>query len=308
MNWPFRIGTRGSSLALWQASFIEHLLLKEFPNLKSEIIAIKTTGDKMSASPLSKIGGKGVFVKEIEEALISKSIDIAVHSMKDLPTLLPTNLAIGGVAKRYEPRDALISANGFKLAELPQGARVGTGSLRRASQLIYSFPGLRIVPIRGNVDTRIRRLKESGEFDAIILAMAGLERMGLSSEASEVVSADLLLPAPGQGAIAVECRKGDERVFEMLLRISHEETRIEVAAERAFLRELSADCNVPVGAYASIDKDSLSITGLVASPDGKEIIRKEKRGSREEAEALGQGLAGLILSDGGDKILAKLRL
>ena len=306
MRRAFRIGTRGSKLALWQANFISNLISEKYPELNTEIQIIKTTGDTMLSSPLSEIGGKGVFVKEIEEGLLSQQIDIAVHSMKDVPTVLPEGLCIGAVAKRHDPRDVLISKDGLTLSELPEGARVGTGSLRRASQLLHNRPGLKIVSIRGNVDTRIRKLNESGEYDAIVLAMAGLERMGLGDEVTEIIAPEVMLPAPGQGMIAIECREDDVETIDILRAINHRETELQAISERAFLLRLGGDCNVPVGCYALLSRDSINLTGIISSPDGKVIIKKDANGPLDEALELGGQLAELILDDGGDKILEEL--
>lgn len=260
----------------------------------------------MLSSPLSEIGGKGVFVKEIEEALLSQKIDIAVHSMKDVPTVLPEGLCIGAVAKRHDPRDVLISKDGLTLSELPEGARVGTGSSRRASQLLHNRPGVKIVSIRGNVDTRIRKLRESDEYDAIVLAMAGLQRMGLGEEVTEIITPEVMLPAPGQGIIAIECREEEVETMGILRAINHRETEYQAISERAFLLRLGGDCNVPVGCYALLSMDSINLRGIISSPDGKVIIKKEANGPVDEVLELGGQLAELILDDGGDKILEEL--
>ncbi len=306
MRRAFRIGTRGSKLALWQANFISNLISEKYPELRTEIQIIKTTGDAMLSSPLSEIGGKGVFVKEIEDGLLSQKIDIAVHSMKDLPTILPEGLCIGAVAKRHDPRDVLLSKKGLTLSQLPEGAKVGTGSLRRASQLLHYRPGFKIVSIRGNVDTRIRKLRESDEYDAIVLAMAGLERLGLGEEVTEIIDPEVMLPAPGQGIIAIECREEDIETMDILRAINHNETELQAISERAFLLKLGGDCNVPVGCYALLRKESIKLSGIISSPDGKVIIKKEAYGSRDEAQQLGGQLAELVLADGGDKILEEL--
>jgi hydroxymethylbilane synthase len=304
MKRSFRIGTRGSLLALWQANYVKDLLLESRPELHTEIRIIKTTGDRNLDSPLSEIGGKGVFVKEIEEALLSEDVDIAVHSMKDLPAVLPDGLVIGAAAERHDPRDALLSEGDIKLNELPEGARVGTGSLRRGAQLLNLIPGLRIVPIRGNVDTRVKKLREGEEYDAVILAAAGLGRMGLLEEAAEIIPADVMVPAPGQGIIAVECRELDGGTRDIISVINHGETWTAGSAERAFLRRLGGDCNIPAGCYAEVEGDSVRITGILASPDGKTVIREHSSGAAGDAVALGLGLAELILLKGGDRITA----
>lgn len=306
MKQAFRIGTRGSKLALWQADYIKNHLLDKFPELKIEIEIIKTTGDTLLNSPLSEIGGKGVFVKEIEEALMSGEIDIAVHSMKDVPTVLPEGLQIGAVVSRHDPRDAFISKNGDLLKELPADARVGTGSLRRASQLLHHLPEIKIIPIRGNVDTRLRKLKDADECDAIVLAVAGLQRMGLADEITEIIPTDIMLPSPGQGIIAIESRSIDKNTSEIIMEINHVETEILAISERAFLFRLGGDCNVPVGCNAVLDENILEVTGVISSLDGKKIIRKNLRGPSSDARKLGEKLADMVLEDGGCEILEEL--
>lgn len=306
MKRSFRIGTRGSALALWQANHIQDLLYRALPNLSTEIIEIKTTGDRNLESPLSEIGGKGVFVKEIEDALLGDRIDVAVHSMKDLPAFLPAGLVVGAVAERHDPRDVLISKSGLKLEELPEGSRIGTGSLRRAAQILARYPSLKIVPIRGNVDTRVRKLREGGEYEAIVLAAAGISRMGLSREVTEIISSELMIPAPGQGVIAVECRGGDSETLERISQINHAKTSVAAAAERAFLGRLAGDCNVPVGCYAELNGTLISVRAVLASPDGGTLIREEMKGRVENSAALGRDLADLILDDGGREILESL--
>ncbi len=306
MKRSIRIGTRGSKLALWQANHVSNLLSTSNPELKIEIQIIKTTGDSVIDFPLSEIGGKGVFVKEIEEALLSDNIDIAVHSMKDVPTILPEGLAIKAVAERHDPRDALVSNIGLPLAGLPEGTRIGTGSLRRGAQILHHFPNLQILSIRGNVDTRIRKLKESGEFDAIVLAVAGLERMGLGEEITEVISADIMLPAPGQGIVAIESRADDQETTDILRAINHTQTQIAAISERAFLYRLGGDCNVPVGCNARLNDNLISLSGIISSPDGKVLLKKDISGSIEEAQQLGEQLADMMLLEGGNKILEEL--
>jgi hydroxymethylbilane synthase len=306
MKLPFRIGTRGSLLALWQANFVKDLLLSACPELKPQIIEIKTTGDMNLNSPLSEIGGKGLFVKEIEEVLLTEAVDIAVHSMKDLPAFLPDGLIIGSVAERHDPRDALVSNGGLMLSQLPEGARVGTGSLRRGAQLLNLMPELRIKPIRGNVDTRLRKLRVGEEFEAIVLAAAGLGRMGLIGEAAEIIPADVIVPAPGQGIIAVECREGDTETLDIISKINHPETWTAGIAERAFLKRIGGDCNIPVGCYAETDGKFLKAACVIASPDGRVVIRENSVGPAVEAESLGRGIAELLLDKGGDGLLAAL--
>ncbi|MEQ9619672.1 MAG: hydroxymethylbilane synthase [Deltaproteobacteria bacterium] len=306
MKRPFRIGTRGSALALWQANYIKDLLSDSFPALNPEIYIIKTTGDRNLESPLSEIGGKGVFVKEIEESLLSEKIDIAVHSMKDLPAILPEGLAIGAVAERQDPRDVLISKRGLKLNELPEGSGVGTGSLRRAAQLLALRPDLRVLPIRGNVDTRLKKLKEGDEYDAIILAAAGVERMGLAGDITEKIPPDVMIPAPGQGIIAIECRENDTKSAGIISKINHHETSLAAVSERAFLKKLAGDCNVPAGCHARVDRGSVSMSGILASPDGRVMVREKLSGGIDNTALLGEKLADLILDKGGREILDSL--
>ncbi len=302
-----RIGSRGSRLALLQAEFIRSLIKSKFPEITTELHIIRTTGDKILDSPLSEIGGKGVFVKEIEDALIRNEIDIAVHSMKDLPTFLPHGLTIGAVAKRHDPRDALVSKGDIKFNALPKGAKVGTSSLRRQAQLLYLRPDLQLHPLRGNVDTRVRKVRNEG-LDSAVLALAGLERMGFKNEITEIFPVDAIVPAPGQGALAVECRENDRKINDILLQINHKESSISATAERAFLAGLGGGCQVPIGCYAQIKKDRINILGLIASIDGREIIRQEIEGSVATHQDLGRELSLRILKQGGRKILSKIVL
>ncbi|MDA2918183.1 hydroxymethylbilane synthase [Desulfobacterota bacterium AH_259_B03_O07] len=305
MRQVLRIGSRGSKLALWQAEHIKSLIATKFPDIEIQLIPIKTTGDRLLDSPLSEIGGKGVFIKEIEDALLRDRIDIAVHSMKDLPVILPEGLRIGAVAKRDDPRDALISNGGVSFKRLKRGARIGTGSLRRKTQLLNHSPDLEIVPIRGNVDTRLRKL-QNGEFDAIILAMAGMGRMGLIDEVTEAFPIDFLIPAPGQGIIAVESRESDTEINDLIKEINHYETEIASVAERSFLEAIGGDCNIPAGCYASVIDDRMKIIGFVASPDGKDMIREETEGSKINHQSLGKEVAKEILESGGEKIASAI--
>lgn len=300
-----RIGTRGSRLALWQAEHVKSLIQSKFPNLNIQITVIRTTGDKNLDSPLSLIGGKGVFVKEIEEALLSDTVHIAVHSMKDLPAILAEGLTIGAVAERHDPRDAFISEGNIGFRDLPHGAKIGTGSLRRQAQILALRPDLQIVPIRGNIDTRLKKLKSEG-LDAILLALAGLERIGFGDRITELFPTDVIVPAPGQGIIAIECRTVDTEVREILSQINHTATSITASAERAFLESLGGGCQAPAGCNASIKEDEIHILGLIASPDGKEVIRERVVGKLEDAESMGHELARKLLDTGGKEILSKL--
>ena len=306
MKPSLRIGSRGSALALWQARHVESLISQAHPEINSEIVVIRTTGDRNLESPLSEIGGKGVFVKEIEESLLREEIDIAVHSLKDVPAVLPRGLTLSAYIERHDPRDALISNSGLNLGDLPEGSRVGTGSLRRASQILHFYPALKIAPIRGNVDTRVRKLREENKYDAVVLAIAGLERMGLSGEVTEVISEDTVVPAPGQGIVAVESRESDADTNGLLSSINHSETAIEARAERAFLNTLSGDCNVPLGCRASVRGENIEITGVLAKPDGSHLIKEKVSGKKIEAAALAETAAENILRQGGRDLLKEL--
>ena len=302
------IGTRGSKLALWQAEWIKSELHKLHPWLDIELIKIKTTGDKILDVPLAKVGGKGLFVKEIEEALLSHRVDIAVHSMKDVPTDFPEGLNLPVVCRREDPRDAFLSQmqdTKFKIkkfADIPRGAIVGTSSLRRSSQLLSLRPDVRIEQLRGNLDTRIRKLDEK-RFDAIILALAGVKRLGLTHRVTEILPVHISLPAIGQGAIGIECRVNDGQMHSLLQPLNNVETFICVSAERSFLRRLEGGCQVPIAAYARIESSTLVMDGLVGSITGNRIIRGHIEGSPEDAEKLGYSLANDILSRGAKDIL-----
>lgn len=300
-----RIGSRGSPLAMWQANWIKSQLEALHDGLTVEIIQIKTSGDKILDVPLAKIGGKGLFVKEIEEALLRDQIDIAVHSMKDVPVNMPDGLSIPVITQRENPLDALISKNNLKLSDLPQKARVGTGSLRRTAQLLKYRPDLEIVPLRGNINTRIKKLETEG-LDAVILATAGLRRMGWQDKITESIDPDILLPAMGQGAIGIEARRFDVEVMELIVPLDDEETHAALDAERAFLKVLEGGCQVPIGDYAVLDNEDLWIRGLVASLDGKEIIQSEKKGNPHQAKDVGESLANELLKQGADKILKEI--
>nr|WP_274703108.1 hydroxymethylbilane synthase [Thermodesulfovibrio thiophilus] len=298
------IGTRGSKLALWQANWIKDKLERLYPDLVIAIEKIKTTGDKITDAPLSRIGGKGLFVKEIEEALFKSRIDIAVHSMKDVPAELPEGLHIAAICERENPRDAIISNNNKSLKELPDGAVLGTSSLRRTVQLKAIRTDFNIKPLRGNVDTRINKLK-NGDFDAIILAMAGIKRMGLENLITEVISEDTMIPAIGQGAIGIETRVDDEFINEIIKPLNHEDTAICVLAERAFLSIMGGGCQVPLACHAKIlkqnNKTTINIEGILGDPDGKwSIIRGSRNGSLSQANILAEDLARELLDKGGN--------
>lgn len=300
-----RIGTRGSKLALWQAKWVKARLVEARSNLRVDLVIIKTSGDMIQGVPLAKIGGKGLFVKEIENALLDGGIDLAVHSMKDVPILIPPGLSIQCVTKREDPFDALISRSGYGLSKLRQGARIGTGSLRRQAQLLHVRSDFAIVTIRGNLDTRLRKLEEQN-LDAILLAVAGLKRMGLGDRITETIPTEICLPAIGQGVLAIETRLEDHEVNETIAFLNDSETAVTMRAERAFLKRLEGGCQVPIAAYARWVDGGLVVEGMVASVDGKRMVRQTKRGEAEEAEALGVQLAETILSLGGDEILREI--
>lgn len=297
-----KIGSRGSPLALWQANWIKAQLETDNPEIPVEIVIIKTSGDIIQDVPLAKIGGKGLFVKEIEEALLRKEIDFAVHSMKDMPIKFPYGLCIASVTKRENPFDALISKDNIKLDDLPKGARIGTGSLRRISQLLRYRPDLDLVPLRGNLDTRIKKIETEG-LDGIILAAAGLIRMGWKDKISEIISPEVLLPAMGQGAVGIEARKNDVDNQVLLADMDDENTHLSLDAERAIVTRLEGGCNVPIGAFATIDDDEMTIKGLVASLDGKTVYQKELKGVKTNAIKMGMEVGDALLEMGGDKIM-----
>ncbi|MEQ1655462.1 MAG: hydroxymethylbilane synthase [Nitrospira sp.] len=299
------LGTRASKLALQQSEWFQAQVQAIAPDITVTLTRIQTSGDKIVDVPLAKIGGKGLFVKEIEEALLSGDIDFAVHSMKDVPTQLPDGLEILCVPPREDSRDALISRTGCRFEELPVGARVGSSSLRRQSQFLHARPDLRIEMLRGNLDTRLKKLKE-GQFDAIILAAAGLRRLGWTEEITEYLDPQLCLPAIGQGALGIEGRSNDQFVRSILSRLTHPPTQVAVTAERALLHRLEGGCQVPIAAYATLTNDQVHLEGLVASVDGKTVIRDAVQGTRAEAQVLGTRLAERLLARGADKILGEI--
>ena len=299
------IGSRGSQLALWQANWVKSELERLHSNADIDIRIIATSGDKIQDVPLSKIGGKGLFVKEIEEALLANEIDLAVHSMKDVPMELPTELGISVITKRENPLDALISKNGEKLADLPQGATIGTSSLRRSSQLLKYRDDFKIHPLRGNVDTRLRKVEE-GKYDAILLASAGLNRLGWANRITEEISHDILLPAMGQGALGIETRLDDTKIYDFISTLNHEQTHYAVSAERSLVGRLDGGCQVPIGAYARVEKGLITLKGLVASLDGEIIYKLENVGPVDDAINIGQELGSKLLKMGANEILEKL--
>jgi hydroxymethylbilane synthase len=301
------IATRESALALWQAHHIRDRLIALYPGLEVEILSITTQGDRLLSSPLSKIGGKGLFVKELEAALQEGRAQIAVHSMKDVPMSLPPGFTIAAVGEREDPRDAFISNQYPRLSSLPHGVRVGTSSLRRESQLRARYPHLSVAPLRGNVQTRLRKLDE-GQYAAVILAAAGLKRLGLASRITAVLEPEDSLPAAGQGALGIECRESRPDLIEMMAPLSHPETQWCVRAERSVSRALSGSCVVPIGAFAQRVDTGMSLRGFVASQDGRMYVSAEERAPdlSTDPEAMGQALARRLVAGGAREILATL--
>jgi hydroxymethylbilane synthase len=303
---PLRIATRKSQLALWQAEHVATLLRGLHAGLAVELVPMVTQGDRIQDRSLAAIGGKGLFIKELEVALEERRADIAVHSMKDLPGDLPAGLIIAAVLERADPRDALLSKKAARLHDLPQGARLGTSSLRRQAQLMAARPDLRIEPLRGNVDTRLRRL-DAGEMDAIVLACAGLIRLGLESRITVRLDPAISLPAVAQGVIGIECRGADARTLALVSRLNHRDTRIAMDAERAFAHRLGGSCQSPIAAHARLEGRRLLLEGLVAEPDGSRLLRDTLSGSIDEPAALGHQLAERILAAGARSLLERLR-
>ncbi|MFZ4456722.1 MAG: hydroxymethylbilane synthase [Bacteroidales bacterium] len=306
MKQKIRIGTRGSQLALYQAEKVKSTLLAIYPDMTVEIEIIKTKGDKILDVALSKIGDKGLFTKEIENALLDNSVDIAVHSLKDLPTTLPEGLKLGAVLERGEYRDALVSRNGKKLADLGAGDVVATSSLRRQAGLLQVSPEVTLKDIRGNVNTRLQRMEE-GYCDAMIMAAAGLQRLGLESYITEIIEPNQITPAVSQGIIAIEIRENDPETEDVLSKINHADTLLSAIAERAFLAHLQGGCQVPVGCYSSRNGSEMALHGFVASVDGKRSIKQSIKGEAEDARMLGIALANSMISEGADKILDEIR-
>ena len=296
-----RIGTRGSLLAKWQAESIRKRVFAA-AGVEAEIVIIKTAGDRMQQAPLTQIGGKGIFIKELEEALLEESIDLAVHSVKDIPTDTPSRLMFPAVCQRDDVRDCLV---GSTLASLRQGARVGTSSLRRQAQVLHIRPDLDFRDLRGNVDTRLRKV-ESGEYDAILLAKAGLDRLGVSQRISEILSPEVCMPAVGQGAIAVECRLKDTETADILAPLDDAETRTAIIAERALLAALQGGCQVPLGAWARIERDELVLEACVCSVDGVQYVKQRATAPPDQAAALGEHMARLLIEAGAQSILEEV--
>jgi len=301
------IGTRGSDLALWQANFVKATLEGHFPDFQFDLKVIHTTGDEIADVALSKIGDKGLFTRQIENELLRGTIDLAVHSLKDLQTVQPEGLTIGAVCERETPNDVFISKTGGSIDDLPRGGRVATGSLRRRSQLLHYRPDLEVVEIRGNVPTRLQKFDDS-DLDGLILAYAGVHRLGLEARISQIVPVEVILPAVGQGAVAVETRQDDELVRQLIERLDDPVTRACVTAERALLRCLEGGCQVPIAGYATLDAGRLTIEGAVGSIDGKVVFRDRIEGEAQNAETLGTELAGRLIDLGAREVLEAVRL
>ncbi|MEZ4600703.1 MAG: hydroxymethylbilane synthase [Syntrophotaleaceae bacterium] len=301
-----RIGTRASMLALWQANWVRDRLEERHTGLEVELVKIRTQGDRILDTPLAKIGGKGLFVKEIEEALLDGRVDLAVHSMKDVPTLLPAGLELRCTTEREDARDVVVLREGVAgFRDLAPKARIGTSSLRRKAQLLHYRPDLEMIDLRGNVETRLRKLEEEG-LDGIVLAAAGLKRLGFENRISECLAVDFCLPAIGQGALGLECRIDDSQTHALLDFLHHPATGYAVAAERAFLHRLEGGCQVPVAAHGRVEGDRIQLEGLVASPDGRQLIRDRIEGPVSEAGRIGTALAEDLLRRGAAEILTEV--
>lgn len=300
------IGTRSSQLAMWQAEAVRNALLETFPDTQVEIVPINTKGDAVLDVALSKIGDKGLFTKEIENALLDGRVDVAVHSLKDLPTLLPEGLTLGGVLPRGEVRDVLVSRDGRRLNELTSADKIGTSSLRRQAQLLHFNPDLQVVDIRGNVNTRLRKMEE-GLCDAMIMAGAGFIRLGLEERITEFLPVEVMLPAVSQGAVAMEIRDNDPEMAEIITQITDSETLLTTNAERVFLKTIEGGCQVPVACYSEVDGEKITLTGLVASVDGSQLLKESVTCSLEHANANARELAQKLLSAGGRQILGQIR-
>ncbi len=301
---PIRIGTRGSMLAKWQAEFVRKKIL-EATGVDAEIVIIKTTGDKLQTASFVQIGGKGVFIKELEEALLNEEIDLAVHSVKDIPTEVPSRLCFPVICRREDTRDCLVAAKGESLFSLRKGARIGTSSLRRRAQILHARRDLDVRELRGNVDTRLRKVA-SGEYDAILLAKAGLDRLGWSNRISEVLSPDVCMPAVGQGALGVQARLKDNDIADALAPLDDFETRQSIVAERSLLAALEGGCQVPLGAWARFERGELAIDAVVCSPDGSQHVRQRATAPPDQARELGQRVAQLLIDSGAREILEEV--
>jgi hydroxymethylbilane synthase len=300
-----RIGTRGSKLALVQSEWVKREVEARHPEVRVELVKIKTKGDKIVDAPLSKVGGKGLFVKEIEEALLKRDVDLAVHSMKDVPAELQKGLKLSVYPKREDPRDAFVSSRFRTVQDLPKGASVGTSSLRRSAQLLHMRPDLHIVPLRGNVDTRLRKL-DNGELHAIVLAAAGLNRLGLAERITAVLEPEIVLPAIGQGILGLEVREDDGKTRDLISFLNDPETELAARTERAFLKELEGGCQVPLAGYARVEEGCVVLDGMVAELDGSVILRQKQSGGKDKPEDLGVALARQLKAAGADRILEKI--
>jgi hydroxymethylbilane synthase len=302
-----RIATRNSPLAMWQAENVKARLESLHPGLQVELIGFTTRGDKILDTPLARIGGKGLFVKELEQAMLDGRADIAVHSMKDVPMEFPEGLELGVICEREDPRDALVAATISSIDDLPEGCRVGTSSLRRQSQLLHRRPDLEVISLRGNVQTRLKKL-DQGDYDAIILAAAGLIRLGLEDRIQQAIPDSWLLPAAGQGAMGIELRADDNKVVELLQPLEHRETSLCVRAERAMNRHLQGGCQVPIAGFAEIENEQISMRGLVGSLNGETLYTAAHSGSGDDPETIGINVAKDLLQQGADKVLAELEM
>ena len=305
MNTTLRIATRKSPLAMWQAEYVAERLRQAHPGIQVELLGMTTRADEWLSTSLAKMGGKGLFVKELEEAMLEGRADLAVHSMKDVPAVLPDGLSIGVICEREDARDAFVSNHYARFADLPLGACVGTSSLRRQCQLLARRPDLRIKPLRGNVQTRLGKL-DAGEFDAIVLAQAGLVRLDMHGRVRESFDQDICLPAVGQGAVGIELRTGDSALRDILAPLHHQETAICVGAERAMNYQLGGSCQVPVAALARLSGDRLLLRGRVGDPDGSALIEASLEGSKQDYEAIGEGVAAELLARGAREILDRI--
>jgi hydroxymethylbilane synthase len=299
-----RIGTRGSVLAKWQAEFVREKFSRS-TGIEGEIVIIKTSGDKIQQSSLSQIGGKGIFTKELEDALLEESIDIAVHSVKDVPTEVPSQLAFPAICRREDVRDCIVSGSGATLLNLREGARIGTGSLRRQAQLRHIRPDLDVRDLRGNVDTRLRKV-EAGEYDAVMLAKAGLDRLGWTHRISETLSPEFCMPAVGQGALGIECRASDADTISALEKLDDAETRAAIVAERTLLSVLQGGCQVPLGAWARMERDELVLEACVCSIDGLQYVKQRDSAPPDQARALGERVAQLLIDAGAQNIIEQV--
>jgi len=300
-----RIATRQSPLALWQAEHVAELLVRAFPGLRTQLVKMVTRGDKILDAPLAKVGGKGLFVKELEQGMLEDMADIAVHSMKDVPVDFPEGLHLAAILSREDPTDAFVSNRYSTLNELPINARIGTSSLRRQCQIKEKFPDAEVIPLRGNVNTRLSKL-DAGDYDAIILASAGLKRLGMAKRIAQSLDASVSLPAIGQGAIGIECRVDDLKINEILSALHDTETGLCVFAERAMNARLNGGCQVPIAGFAQLQGGQIFIRGLVGKPDGSVLYRAERMGGLDQGEAMGQLIAEELLAQGADKILQAL--